>query len=405
MRLLIFSQYFFPEAAAAAQRIESFAHQLSKLGHNVTVICQTPNYPTGTVPAGYKNRLKQRSNEGGYTVVRTLTLPTRNVGIVGRLVNYSVFGISAFLAGLTEPRPDLVFVSSPPLFVGGSALLLSLIKQAPLVLDVRDIWPGVAMESGGVSKVFFLPMRLLEKLLYRRARIITTISEGMIELLLKENNLDRGKLKVIYNGIDLSRTAVGGKKPPLAKNRKFTVIYSGNIGTQQKIITVLEAAKILREDTGIRFLICGEGVEREAIEQKIRDWRLDNVSYLGLLSCEESLNLVESADVGLVPLTSNKYNDPALPSKVFDYCLAGIPILASAGSFLKKFIEENRIGFWVEPENAENLARKIEEISQMPREKLEDMGRLGHKLVEETYNRCVQAKKLERVLRDLVSAA
>ncbi|HID17387.1 TPA: glycosyltransferase [Candidatus Bathyarchaeota archaeon] len=129
---------------------------------------------------------------------------------------------------------------------------------------------------------------------------------------------------------------------------------------------------------------------------------MGNVAYLGLLPYAESLALIKGADIALVPLTANRYNDPALPSKVFDYCFAETPILASAGSSLKKFVEGNRIGFCVDPENVRRLAQKIGEMSKMPKEELKNMGRRGRRLVEKTYNRRVQAEKLEKILRELV---
>ena len=140
MKILIISQYFPPESGAAAQRVGSFARYLSEFGHDVTVICQTPNYPTGNIYKGFVNRLRQVRKEAGCRVVRAFTYPTKNTSFRRRFLNYLVFSVSAFLAGLFEPRPDLILISSPPLFSGGSALFLSLVKRVPLAVDVRDVW-------------------------------------------------------------------------------------------------------------------------------------------------------------------------------------------------------------------------------------------------------------------------
>jgi len=269
-------------------------------------------------------------------------------------------------------------------------------------MDVRDVWPGVALESGVGNRIVFSPLRLLEKILYRRSALITTISEGMVDLLVEENRLDKGKVKAVYNGFDLQRFPAL-KSPAKVRGEKFSAIYSGTIGTQQRLDTLLEAAKILKENKKISFIICGEGVEKDDLLRRIKIQKLNNIKFLGLLPYSESLAEVKKSDLGLVLLTRNKYNDPALPSKAFDYCFSGTPVLASAGSFLKEFIDREGIGFWVEPENPRKLAEKISEISELPKERLDRMGERGRALVQKIYNRENQARKLERMLEKLIS--
>ncbi len=404
MKILIVSQYFPPEAGAAVQRVGSFARYLTEFGHDVTVICQTPNYPTGRVFRGFKNKLRQIKEESGYRVVRTITYPTKNTSLIKRLVNYTVFSISAFSAAVFEPKPNVILVSSPPLFAAGSALLLSLIKRVPLVVDVRDVWPGVAMGSGFVNRLIFSPMRLLEKLLYWRATAVTTVSEGVVDVLSEENRSEVDKFKVVYNGLDPQLVgASGGLGRSGGRNKSFTVIYSGTVGTQQPWEALLEVANILEKEKEIRFIICGEGVEREDLEKKLRARNLTNVKFLGLLSYRDSLAKIRESDLGLVLLVRNKYVDPALPVKIFDYCFVGIPVLASASLFLKNFIEKNRIGFWVKPGNPQELAKKILDISRLSRVELKRIGGYGKSLVENTYNRRIQARKLEEILKNVRS--
>ena len=403
MKILLISQYFPPESGAAAQRVGSFARYLAEFGHDVTVICQTPNYPIGSVYPGFSNKFRRIRKEVGYRAVRTFTYPTKNTSFIKRFINYSFFSISAFLAGMLESKPDLILISSPPLFAGGSALLLSLIKRVPLVVDVRDVWPGVAMGSSFANRAILFPMLVLEKLLYWRAKAVVTVSEGVVDILSAENPAVKDKFKVVYNGLDPQlvsgkKITSRGKKP---ENSPFVIVYSGTIGTQQPWGTLLKAAEILREDQGIRFVICGEGVERENLERKISELRLTNVDFFGLLSYNDSLNLIRKADLGLVLLARNRYVDPALPVKLFDYCFVGIPVMASASTFLKNFVEEAGIGFWIDPENPRKLAEKIKEISKLPRDRLAEIGSRGKKIVEDTYNRKVQARKLDEVLKNV----
>jgi len=402
MRLLIISQYFLPESGAAANRIGSFANYLTRFGHQVSVVCQVPNYPSGNIYQGYKNSIKSVSEEGGVRTIRPLTYPSQNTNIFKRLANYLLFMGGSFFAAVGEKRPDMILFSSPPIFAGLTALTLSFVWSVPLVVDIRDIWPGVASESGNpVKRILLSPLRLLETSLYKRASAVTTVSDGMVTLLVKENPILKGKAFAVYNGVDLNRLSDKTEEKIKRGRRTFTVIYSGTIGTQQNITVLLKAASRLKNHQGIKFVICGTGVEDAPIRKKISEWNLTNVKYLGLLSPQDAFVRISAADIGLVMLVGSKHNDPALPSKVFDYFLERKPVLASAGNFLKDFVEKEDCGFWIDPENPQKLSEKILEISGLKKEELSRMGERGRKLVQTVFNREFQTKKLEKILQKL----
>jgi len=139
---------------------------------------------------------------------------------------------------------------------------------------------------------------------------------------------------------------------------------------------------------------------KEAIEKK----RLNNIILKDVIPYDEVVTYLKNADLGLTLLKKNKYLDAAYPVKAFDYMAAAMPILVSGGLAMKKLIEENEIGFWVNAEKPEELASKILEISKMDKNNFQEIGKRGRKLVEERFNRAEQAKKLEKILEDVVQS-
>ena len=135
---------------------------------------------------------------------------------------------------------------------------------------------------------------------------------------------------------------------------------------------------------------------------KIKKQKLKNVSFYRNLKYRNIPPLLENHDLGLALLRSNKYLDAAYPVKTFDYMAAGKPVLVSGGLAMKKLVEDNDIGFWVPAEDPKALSLKIMEISKLPKSKLREMGERGRKLVEERFNRAEQAKKLEKILEEVV---
>src|SRR3989344_5335936 len=139
MKILIISQYFYPESGAGSARAYFFAKYLTELGHEVKVLCANPNYPSGSIYRGFKNKLRTEENLQEINVVRTLVYPARYSSFAKRFLNYASFAFSSSLEILREESFDVVLVSSPPISVFLVGLLARLVKGTPLVLDVRDV--------------------------------------------------------------------------------------------------------------------------------------------------------------------------------------------------------------------------------------------------------------------------
>ncbi|TMC72089.1 MAG: glycosyltransferase family 4 protein, partial [Chloroflexi bacterium] len=179
-RFLILTQHFPPEVGAAQIRLHAFGKQLQARGHEVRVVTAMPNYPRGEVFPEYRGKRVVREELDGLHVTRTWIRPATGRNVVKRLLGYWSFAISSVPACLREPKPDFIFVESPPLFLGCTAYVCSRLRRVPFILNVSDLWPASARELGIVrSKSLLWLGERLERFLYRTAYRITAQTDGI----------------------------------------------------------------------------------------------------------------------------------------------------------------------------------------------------------------------------------
>ena len=138
MRILFLTDNFPPEVNAPATRTYEHCVKWIELGHKVTVITCFPNFPKGKVFEGYTNKLYQKENIDGITVIRVWSYIAENNGFVKRIIDYISFALTSFLFGLFV-KTDLMIATSPQFFTAISGKMLSVFKQRPWVMEVRDL--------------------------------------------------------------------------------------------------------------------------------------------------------------------------------------------------------------------------------------------------------------------------
>src|SRR5262245_16711738 len=147
MRITLLCQYFPPEMGAPSARTFEHARHWAGLGHDVTVITGFPNHPTGIIHPGYRGDWMRREKVDGINLLRTWVYVAANKGFTRRILNFlSFLGSSLLLGSLLTGRADIVIGTSPQFFCALAAYLLSRVKRAPFIFEVRDIWPQSAVE-------------------------------------------------------------------------------------------------------------------------------------------------------------------------------------------------------------------------------------------------------------------
>ena len=408
MRILYLSQYFPPEVGATQTRAYEMAHHLVAEGHQVTVIAEIPNHPKGVIPPEYRGKLYERTTLDGIEVIRVWvkTSPVKNFRT--RMAFYLSYMMNGALAGLLLARGnyDAIYATSPPLFVGGAALVLSYLRRIPLFFEVRDLWPESAVAMGELNHPKAITLaEWLEKACYRRARQIVVVTRGIYNRLL-ERGYPSSKLTIIPNGANVELfqfQAEAGRalREKLGIQDKFVVIYAGIHGLAQGLETIVEAATKLASETDIHFLFVGEGPVKHEIVNLTNERQLTNITFRPEAPREQMPNFLSAANVALVPLRRLDLFQGALPSKMFDAWACQCPTLVSIDGEARQVLAETKAGLYVEPENSEALIAAIFHLKNDPAASLQ-MGLNGRRVVAECYSRQAQARQLRAMLTEML---
>ncbi|MFN0088104.1 MAG: glycosyltransferase family 4 protein [Blastocatellia bacterium] len=365
MRITFLCQYFPPEMGAPSARTFEHARHWARLGHEVTVITGFPNHPTGVIRPEYRGEIVKRERVGKIDLLRTWVYVTANRGFVKRILNFLSFFASSILFGaVMTRRPDVVVGTSPQFFCAVGAYVLSVLKRAPFVFEVRDIWPRSAVELEVLRNPFLIrALERIELFLYNRAALIVPVAESTRDYLIARG-IPAEKIRIVPNGIDAeyleSATVTAGEvRAQYGLEGKFLISYIGTHGISHALDIVLEAAKRLAAAPDIHFLFVGEGAEKESLKRLAAESRLENVTFIDQQPRERLLGFYRASDVSLVPLKRLPIFRKVLPSKLFELMGAGCPIICGVEGEAARLVGRAESGLCIEPENPAEMVEAI----------------------------------------------
>jgi len=300
---------------------------------------------------------------------------------------------------------DIIIASSPPLSVAMIGAIIAKKKKIPLILDLRDIWPEAAVSTGYIKKGFFYHLaEKWEKRCYKQAQKILVNSPAIFEELKCVKGISPEKMEFVPNGADLEffQKINNGDKIDEKYNikDKFVVLYTGLLGFAQAPEVMVDAAKILKNNKDIIFLIVGGGPLEEKLKIKIKKLELLNVILTGQRPREEMPIFVSRGDICLIPYKNSSTFQKNIPSKMFDYIAFGKPIIINLEGAASDIIIKAQAGLVVESENASALAKAIEQLynNRFLRKKMGDSGRL---YAEKHYDKKKISEQLETILKNV----
>lgn len=397
MRILFLSHYFPPEVNAPASRTYEHCKQWVKDGHEVTVVTCAPNHPRGNVYEGYRNRLFQRENRDGVLVVRIWTYVTANEGFFRRTLNYVSFMVSATLVAPFLPQFDAVISTSPQFFNGLAGFLVSRIKRVPWVLEIRDLWPESIVAVGAITnRLIIRLLEALELFAYQKADHLVVVTDAFRKHIL-EKEIPSSKITVIKNGVDFGlyqKPLDGGLgvAQELGLEGKFVVSYFGTHGMAHHLETVLEAAKELVDYKDIRFVLVGDGAERQRLLAMRDKMALHNVLMLDQQPKEKMPELWALSAISLVLLKKSDLFKTVIPSKIFESLAMEKPVILGVEGESAELIRQAGGGLCIEPENARALAGEILRLYRDP-PLCAQLGSSGKQFVVMHFNRQVLATR------------
>ena len=396
LRVLFLTQYYPPETGAAPARAVHFARALARAGHEVRVVTGLPNHPSGVLRTEYAGVRRASERLDGIEVERVWLYTTPEKTPLTRLWNHLTFAWSALPPLLSGPRPDVVLVSTPPLFLGLSAWLAARLRRAPMVLDCRDDWPRAVVALGALRPGLMTgALDALARCLQRRAARVIAANPGTLREW-RGRGLDTGRLELITNGADTD-LFTPAPSPDGDGPRMFTVLYAGTHGLVHGMEVVLDAAERLRERRDVRFVLIGDGVAKPALERRAREAGLTQVEFHPSLRPEHLVEAIRAADVCVATTGSHAFCGEVIPVKVFDYLACGRPVVAAVRGDAADVVTRSGAGVVVDPGDGEALANAILELASDPARRAE-FAQAGPPFVRAHYSRRATGARLERLL-------
>ncbi len=390
LRILIFNQYYPPDRAATARIVAELAEALAAR-HRVTVVVGHPSYdPVDRLPW----RLRCSDDLGGVAVERVgSTAFDRRRGF-GRLMNYLSYGLLAIPTGLTKAADVVVVMTDPP-FGPIIGAVVARLKRRPLVVNVRDLHPDMAVAAGLLHEGGMVSLwSRLQSWALRQARRVIVLGDDMRRRVIARGAVPEA-IVVVRDGCVLGAEGTSQSSPPDPEVRggfEFVVLHAGNLGFAGAWTTLVGAAKIL-EGTGIGFVFVGDGAQAGVVRQAAGLGR--NIRVLPFRPSGRVAATLAAGDLHVVSVRSG-LEGLVVPSKLYSALAAGRPILAVAPetSDVSAIVRESDCGYVVAPDDPRAVASAVFHAFTH-RSKLEIMGRRAR----EVGGQFDRARELERFVQ------
>lgn len=401
MRILILSQFYRPEPCAASNRVSALADRFALDGHRVTVVTGFPSFPSGVIDEAYRGLKYCFESDGPVRVIRVWTYTSPQQRARTRLLNWLsvAFGATLQMFDLRR-RYDLIVVSSPPITLALPAIVGRILHRAPLVCDIRDVFPEIAIEMGEWKRKGAIARIVggVADLLYRTSRLVVSVTPSARREIIARG-VPAEKVLLAPNGFD----AVSLEAEPSyrAASEEVVVTYVGNMGLATGLDVVLDAASRLSEDPRFTFLLIGGGADAERLRERVAREGLHNVKMLGVLPRADAMSTMRAAHVCVVPLRENIKD--SLPTKLFDALSVGCPVVVSADGEARRIVEDSGSGIAVAPGDGAGLAGAIRTLADDPVLR-RSCGERGRAYVFEHYDRAKVMAELSFRLAEIAGS-
>jgi glycosyltransferase involved in cell wall biosynthesis len=366
MKILFLTDNFPPEVNAPATRTYEHCKEWVKLGAEVTVITCFPNFPQGKVYEGYQNKWKKTEWMDGIKVIRVWSYISANEGFVRRTLDYISFSVTSFLAGLSV-NTDIIIATSPQFFNALGGRTLSFWKSRPWIMEVRDMWPESIKTVGAMKdNIFIRYFEREEKQCYKSAKKIVVVTDSFKRKII-EKGISTNKIEVIKNGANLELYQPKGKNQKLITELglqgKKILGYIGTHGMAHKLDFILDCAESLKiSNPEFHFLLIGNGAEKKALLEKVKDDNLTNVTMLDSVSKDEVVEYLSILDAAIINLRKSELFTTVIPSKIFETSAMQIPILLGVDGEARSIVEKHNVGLYYEPENIASFISSLNRL-------------------------------------------
>lgn len=397
MKILIVSQYFYPENF----KVNDIAFDFADKGYEVTVLTAKPNYPNGKFYNGYKMFSKKEETINGVRIIRTPIIPRGNGNAFWLSLNYISFVFFSFFTLRLRLRLkgnyDLIFSHlTSPITAAIPAIWLKRKYNVPLILWILDLWPeSVEATTNIKNKLIFKYLNKLVSYIYSKSDLILVSSKSFKKSI--KDKLKGKQIKIDYfpnwaEDVFTKKEETNYKLPPLPKG--YNVMFAGNIGDAQDFESIIEASK-LTKGQGINWLIVGSGRKLNWLKEEIENRALSNVILLGRHELEFMPTFFEIADVMLVTLKDHPIFNLTVPAKIQAYMASGKIILGMINGEANSIIKESKCGYSFPAGDYKSLAAKIIELKNTEKTELKNMEKNSLLFYDKTFSKKELLNSLE----------
>jgi glycosyltransferase involved in cell wall biosynthesis len=397
-KVLMICQNYYPEIGSAANRMKNIHAQLQEKGYEVTVLTSDPSYPNRNL---YKNKEFWNGDISEANVIRVQTKTRKYTSnMVNRLLLYLEVTFKFILSILQmKEKYDVIFVSSPPIFSGIAGVVAKKKLKAPLILDVRDLWPESLLGVGVFTNKYIIKFAyIFEKYLYKKADNIIINSEYFSEHIINKGVLPE---KISFMPNSLTQEEMTYHEKYGKSNADYTtIVYTGNIGLAQDILKLISIAESLQDNQNIIFKIIGYGVHTNQVRNLIDEKQLKNIRIFSAKSRKETLREIAAADIAYVSLVQKDVFKTVLPGKLIDYMGMKKPIVGDVSGYTAKIIKEANCGLVVSGKSIEAIRENI--ITLATQSKLHtEMGENGYRYASRRWCWSKNIDVLTNVMEEL----
>ena len=404
MKLAVVCPHFEPDVAPTGAVMTRIVHELAARGHRLEVFTSLPWYREHRIEPAYGGRMVRYEDTPWGRIARIHPFPTSDKrNLVRRAAAYAGYSTLATAIGMRGGPVDGVLAMSPPLTLGLTGWAIAKRRAAPLIFNVQDVYPDVAVELGMLTNARVIALaRRLERICYERADAVTVLSEDVMENVTAKTR-SRTRVREIPNFVDTNtitpRPKDNAYRREFGLSDKRVVMYAGNVGLSQSLDLIIEAAAALAYEEDLVFVINGGGAARAALERRAEG--MPNVRFVDMQPPERLPEVLAAADLHLVPLRRGLARS-SVPSKTYSVMAAGRPQLASVdrGSEITRLLERSGGGVSVAPEDAEAFTKALRDLLDAP-ERMEEMGRAARSFVEGWASPAAVARSYEELFEEL----
>ena len=397
MKILVISQYFYPENF----RINDLVFSLKKRGHQIEILTGKPNYPKGDYFKGYSWDGPKKEEIEGIKVQRANLILRKKGGGIRLFLNYFSF-VFFGLFKILKFKGDFekVFIYAPsPITVGILGIIAAKKYNCKSYLWVHDLWPESVRVAGGIKSGFALGLvNQMTKLIYRFTDLLLVQSPEFKNYILNQGVRENKIIYYPYYAEDFYKVVERDKSYLSHFPKGFNLLFAGNIGVAQSFDTIVNAFEKLKK-YDINLVVLGDGRYKSRIQEKINEKGLtEKFHFLGSFPPEQMPHYFTCADGLLITLKKADIFSYTIPGKLQSYLACGKPIIGALDGIGNKIIQESNSGFTSEAENHELLAKNILMLYRLSKAEKEKLSNNALDYFEKNFNKQYLLERLEEIL-------